>query len=56
MGKIPDVPASGRLILRIPAEIHSRAAIIARTEGISLNTWVTDAVREKLSEYSANIL
>jgi predicted HicB family RNase H-like nuclease len=56
MGKTPDVPASGRLILRIPAEIHSRAAVIARTEGRSLNTWVTDAVREKLSEYSANPL
>ena len=52
MGKAPDVPASGRLILRIPPELHSRAAVIAKSEGRSLNTWVTDAVKEKLYEYS----
>ena len=48
MKKAPDIPASGRLILRIPPELHSRAAVIAKTEGRSLNTWVTDAVREKI--------
>ena len=52
MGKAPDVPASGRLILRIPPELHSRAAVIAKSEGRSLNTWVTDAVKEKLHAYS----
>ena len=52
MGKTPDVPASGRLILRIPPELHSRAAVIAKSEGRSLNTWVADAVKEKLVEYS----
>jgi len=49
MGKAPDVPASGRLILRIPPELHSRAASVAKSEGRSLNTWVADAVKEKLS-------
>ncbi|MCL2094481.1 MAG: type II toxin-antitoxin system HicB family antitoxin [Treponema sp.] len=48
MGKAPDIPASGRLILRVPPEIHSRAVIIAKTEGRSLNSWVIDAVKEKL--------
>jgi predicted HicB family RNase H-like nuclease len=52
VGKAPDVPASGRLILRIPPELHSLAAVVAKSEGRSLNTWVTDAVKEKLSEYS----
>ena len=52
MGKAPDVPASGRLILRIPPELHSRAVVIAKSEGRSLNTWVADAVKEKLHEYS----
>ena len=51
MGKAPDVPASGRLILRIPPELHSRAAVLAKSEGRSLNTWVADAVKEKLHEY-----
>ena len=52
MGKIPGVPASGRLILRIPPELHSRAASVAKSEGRSLNTWVADAVKEKLSASS----
>jgi predicted HicB family RNase H-like nuclease len=52
MGKIPDVPASGRLILRIPPELHSRAVSVAKSEGRSLNTWIADAVKEKLSSCS----
>ena len=51
IGKTPDVPASGRLILRIPPELHSRAAVVAKSEGRSLNTWVADAVKEKLYAY-----
>jgi predicted HicB family RNase H-like nuclease len=49
MGKTPDTPVSGRLILRVPIELHSRAAVVAKAEGRSLNSWVTEAVREKLS-------
>ena len=52
VGKAPDIPVSGRLILRIPPELHSRAAVIAKSEGRSLNTWVADAVKEKLFAYS----
>ena len=55
MGKAPDVPASGRLILRVPPEIHSRAAVIAKSEGKSLNSWVAEAVKEKLLAASAII-
>jgi len=51
MNKAPDVPASGRLILRIPPELHSRVAVVAKSEGRSLNTWVADAVKEKLVAY-----
>ena len=49
MGKAPDIPASGKLILRVPPELHSRAAVIAKSEGRSLNSWVAEAVKEKLS-------
>jgi len=48
MNKAPDIPASGRLILRIPPELHSYAAIMAKSQGMSLNSWVTDAVKDKL--------
>jgi len=52
MKKTPDVPASGRLIIRIPPELHSRAAVTAKSEGRSLNSWVTDTLREKLTAKS----
>ena len=48
MNKAPDIPASGRLILRIPPDLHSHAAITAKTQGVSLNSWVADAVKDKL--------
>ena len=48
MNKSPDVPVSGRLVLRISPELHSRAVIVAKSERQSLNTWVTNAVKEKL--------
>jgi len=48
MNKSPDIPVSGRLILRVPPELHSYAAATAKSEGISLNSWVTEAVRDKL--------
>jgi predicted HicB family RNase H-like nuclease len=52
MNKIPDIPASGRLILRISPELHSHAAVVAKSEGQSLNAWVANAVKEKLITYS----
>jgi len=48
MNKAPDVPASGKLILRMPPELHSYAAVTAKGEGRSLNSWVAEAVRDKL--------
>ena len=48
MNKAPDVPASGKLILRIPPELHSYASITAKAEGVSLNSWVAEAVKDKL--------
>ena len=48
MDKVPDVPASGKLVLRMPPELHSRAAVAAKSEGKSLNIWVSEAVKDKL--------
>jgi len=48
MDKAPDIPASGKLILRIPPELHYRAVVSAKSEGSSLNAWVAEAVQEKL--------
>lgn len=45
-GKEPQKPFSGRLMLRLPTELHARLAIQAQTEGRSLNSLVTDALTQ----------
>lgn len=41
-GKLPQKPYSGHIMLRVPAELHARTAIIAEAHGKSLNAWVTE--------------
>ena len=41
-GKAPQKPYSGKIMLRVPPELHARVAIIAEAHGKSLNLWVTD--------------
>ena len=41
-GRKPDKPASGKLMLRVPPELHAKAIIIARSSGKSLNQWASE--------------
>lgn len=41
-GEEPDKPFSGRLMLRLPPELHRRIYVEARREGKSINQWITD--------------
>ena len=41
-GEEPDKPFSGRLMLRLPPDLHRRIYVEARREGKSLNQWITD--------------
>jgi len=43
-GITPEKPASGKLLLRIPSEVHSKALIKAQSAGKSLNQWATEAL------------
>lgn len=43
-GVTPTKPASGKLLLRVPPEVHSRALIKAQAMGKSLNQWATEAL------------
>ncbi|MBP5789685.1 MAG: type II toxin-antitoxin system HicB family antitoxin [Neisseriaceae bacterium] len=43
-GKQPQKPASGRLMLRIPPEVHRAALIKAQASGKSLNQWAADTL------------
>lgn len=42
----PEKPASGKLLLRIPPEVHGRALIAAQAAGKSLNQWATEALQQ----------
>ena len=50
LGQKPHKPASGKLLLRVPPEIHSAAIMAAESEGKSLNQWATH-VLEKAVQY-----
>lgn len=40
LGQAPNKPLSGRVMLRLPPELHARASARAQLEGISFNQWV----------------
>ena len=44
LGRPPQKPYSGKLMLRIPPEVHARAAMLAEAQGKSLNQWAADVL------------
>jgi predicted HicB family RNase H-like nuclease len=40
--KSPQKPYSGNIMLRVPPELHAKAAMLAEAHGKSLNSWVTE--------------
>jgi predicted HicB family RNase H-like nuclease len=42
VGRSPQKPYSGKLMLRVPPEIHARAAMMAEAHGMSLNQWAAN--------------
>jgi len=42
----PERPASGKLMLRIPPDVHGAALVAAQAAGKSLNQWATEVLRE----------
>jgi predicted HicB family RNase H-like nuclease len=45
-GKQALKPASGKLMLRVPPELHSAALIAAQASGVSLNQWAANALQK----------
>jgi predicted HicB family RNase H-like nuclease len=41
----PEKPVSGKLLLRVPPEIHGRALVAAQAAGKSLNQWATEVLQ-----------
>jgi predicted HicB family RNase H-like nuclease len=46
--RAPEKPFSGKLMLRLPPEIHERAAYQAKQNGLSLNTWIKQGIERLL--------
>jgi len=44
VGRAPQKPYSGKLMLRVPPEIHARAAMMAEAHGMSINQWAADVL------------
>ena len=49
-GVSPEKPASGRLLLRLPPEVHGRAMVVAQAAGKSLNQWVAETLERAVTE------
>ena len=48
-GLNPEKPASGKLLLRVPPEVHGKAIVFAQASGKSLNQWVTDVLQRAVT-------
>ena len=49
-GREPNKPFSGKLMTRMPPEVHRRMYIAAKRVDVSLNSWLLDAVIKKLEK------
>jgi predicted HicB family RNase H-like nuclease len=50
-GEKPEKPFSGKLNLRLTPDIHREAYIVAKHEGVSLNSWIVDTVKEAIHHH-----
>lgn len=46
LGLTANKPFSGRMLLRVPAELHARASVAAQIAGVSLNQWAAKALEQ----------
>ena len=46
LGQEPNRPASGKLMLRVPPEVHAAAMRAAKLSGMSLNKWALQILAE----------
>ena len=42
----PEKTASGKLLLRVPPEVHGRALVASQAAGKSLNQWATEVLEQ----------
>jgi predicted HicB family RNase H-like nuclease len=47
-GEAPEKPFSGKFNLRLDPELHRKAFIAAKQANMSLNSWVSDVIQQKV--------
>jgi predicted HicB family RNase H-like nuclease len=47
-GRSPERPTSGKLLVRMPADVHVAASVAAVGSGVSLNQWIVSAIEAAL--------
>lgn len=47
----PQRPYSGKVMLRIDPGLHAKAAMLAETEGMSLNAWAQEALQRAVTAH-----
>lgn len=48
-GEEPERPFSGNLPLRINPELHRKIYVKAKSEGVSLNRWISEALEKQVA-------
>jgi len=51
-GKAPEKPFKGSFNVRIPAKLHQKAALLAMETKTSLNNFVAEAIRSRVTKES----
>jgi predicted HicB family RNase H-like nuclease len=51
-GVAPEKSVSGKLLLRVPPEVHSKALVAAQAAGKSLNQWATELLERAVQASS----
>lgn len=56
VGKEPEKPYSGKMMLRIDPKVHARAALAAQLAGMSMNQWGEKVLREAADRVAAQAI
>ena len=53
LGRAPQKPYSGKLMLRVDPMLHARAAMLAEAQGKSLNAWAQEVLTQAVASEQA---
>ncbi len=53
LGRAPQKPYSGKLLLRVDPVLHARAAMLAEAQGKSLNAWAQEVLAHAVAATQA---